>query len=80
MLNISPIKELLHKPAKIQTNIAGVLHRKLKKNLWALSYEILPPPEIAKMLEIPILGLLWGLDFKLNVEFFFFFFFDFINF
>ena len=25
MLNISPIKELLHKPAKIQTNIAGVL-------------------------------------------------------
>ena len=27
------------------------------------------------MLEIPILGLLWGLDFKLNVEFFFFFFF-----
>ena len=59
MLNISPMEELLHKPAEIKTNLAGALHRKLKKiNYCALSYEILPP-EITKMLEILLLGLLW---------------------
>ena len=82
MLNISAIKELLHKLAKIQTNIAGALHRKLKKNPWTLSYKILPP-EITKMLEIPILGLLWGLQTQCGISlfflfsFFFFFFFFF---
>ena len=36
MLNISPIEELLHKPAEIKTNVAGALPRKLKKiNYWA---------------------------------------------
>ena len=73
MLNISPIKELLYKPAKIQTNIAGALHGKLKKNPWALSYKILPP-EITKMLEIPILGLLWGLQTQCGIPMFFLFF------
>ena len=59
MLNISPIEKLLHKPAKIKTNIPGALYRKLTKiNYWALSHEILPP-EITKMLEILLLGLLW---------------------
>ena len=67
MLNISPIEELLHKPAEIKTNVAGALPRKLKKiNYWAWSYEILPP-EITKMLETIILGRLWRL--QPNVEF-----------
>ena len=49
MLNISSIKELLHKLAEIQKNIAGTLSGKLKRRIsWALSYEILPP-EITKM-------------------------------
>ena len=43
------IKELLHKLAEIQKNIAGTLSGKLKRRIsWALSYEILPP-EITKM-------------------------------
>ena len=33
MLNISPIKELLHKPAEIQWNIAGTLPGKLKRKI-----------------------------------------------
>ena len=62
MLNISPIEELLHKPAEIKTNIPGARYRKLRKiNYWALSYEILAP-EITKMLEIPLLGLLWDFN------------------
>ena len=69
MLNISPIEKLLHKPAKIKTNIPGALYRKLTKiNYWALSYEILPP-EITKMLEILLLGLLW----EFNPLFFYYF-------
>ena len=44
ILNISSIKELLHKPSEIQWNITGTLPGKLKrKNSWALSYKILPP-------------------------------------
>ena len=56
MLNISSIKELLHKPSEIQWNITGTLPGKLKRKIsWALSYKILPP-EITKMWEIAILG------------------------
>ena len=37
MLNISTIKELLHKPSEIQWNIIGTLPGKLKRKLsWAL--------------------------------------------
>ena len=60
MLNISPMKELLHKPSEIQWNIAGTLPGKLNRKIsWASSYKILPP-EITKMWEIAILGGLWG--------------------
>ena len=56
MLNISSIKELLHKSSEIQWNITETLPRKLKRKIsWALSYKILPP-EITKMWEIAILG------------------------
>ena len=52
MLNISSIKELLHKPEKILWNITGTLPGKLKRKIsWALSYKILPP-EITKTWEI----------------------------
>ena len=48
MLNISSIKELLHKSSEIQWNITETLPRKLKRKIsWALSYKILPP-EITK--------------------------------
>ena len=56
MLNISSIKELLHKPSEIQWNITGTLPGKLKRKIsWALSYKILPT-EITKMWEIAIFG------------------------
>ena len=56
MLNISSIKELLHKPSEIYRSITGTLPGKLKTKIsWALSYKILPP-EITKMWEIAILG------------------------
>ena len=43
------MKELLHKPSEIQWNITGTLLGKLKRKIsWALSYKILPPPEITK--------------------------------
>ena len=48
MLNISSMKELLHKPSEIQSNVTRTLPGKLKINFWALSYKILPP-EITKM-------------------------------
>ena len=42
-LNISSIKELLHKPSELQWNITGILPRKLKRKLsWALSCKIYP--------------------------------------
>ena len=60
ILNISSIKELLHKPSEIQENIAGTLPGKIKiKIYWAFSYKILHP-EITKMLKVAILGVLWG--------------------
>ena len=43
MLNISSIKEILHKPAEIQWNVAGTLPGKLKRKISkALPYKILP--------------------------------------
>ena len=60
MLNISSIKELLHKPSNIQWNMTGTLPEKLKRNiLGALSYKILPF-EIKKTWEIAILRGIWG--------------------
>ena len=56
------IKELFYKPSEIQLNIyiTGTLPGKLKRKIyWVLSYTILPP-EITKMREIAILGVLWG--------------------
>ena len=56
MLNISSIKELLHKPSEIQWNITGTLPGKLKRKFWgALTYKILPL-EITKTGEIAIFG------------------------
>ena len=56
MLDISSVKELLHKPSEIQWNITGTLPGKLKRKIyWALSYKILTP-EITKMWEIAIFG------------------------
>ena len=56
MLNISSIKELLHKPSEIQWNITGTLPGKLKRKIsCVLSYKILSP-EITKTWEIAILG------------------------
>ena len=44
MLNISAIKEHLHKPAWIQWNIAGTLPRKLKRKIpRVFSDEIFSP-------------------------------------
>ena len=55
-LNISSVKELLHKPSEIQWNITGALPGKLKRNIyWALSFKILPP-EITTTWEIAVLG------------------------
>ena len=34
MLNISAIKELLHKPSKIHWNTTGILSGKLKRKIW----------------------------------------------
>ena len=60
MLDISSIKELLHKPSEVQWNITGTLPEKLKRKItWALSYKILPP-EITKMWGIAISGGIWG--------------------
>ena len=70
MLNISSIKELLHKPSGVQWNIIGTLPEKLKRKItwaekikrkitWALSYKILPP-EITKMWGIAISEGIWG--------------------
>ena len=59
MLNISSMKELLHKPAEIQWSIAGTLSVKLKiKISGSFSYKI-TLPEIAKMWEIAIFEELW---------------------
>ena len=56
MLNISSIKELLHKPSEIQWNITGTLPGKLKRKFRGpLTYKILPL-EIIKTGEIAILG------------------------
>ena len=56
MLNISSIKELLHKPSEIQWNITGTLPGKLKTKIsWGLSYKIVPP-KITKTWEIAIFG------------------------
>ena len=56
MLNISSIKELLHKPSEIQWNITGTLPGKLKRKIsWDLPYKVLPP-EIRKTWEIAIFG------------------------
>ena len=57
MLNISSIKELLHKPSEIQWNITETLPGKLKRKIyWAFSCKILSP-EITKTWEIAIF---WG--------------------
>ena len=56
MLNISSIKELLHKPSEVQRNITGTLPGKLKSKFFlALSHKRLPP-EFTKMWEIAIFG------------------------
>ena len=56
MLNISSIKELLHKPSEIQWNMTETLLGKVKRKIsCALSYKMLPP-EITKTCEIAILG------------------------
>ena len=55
-LNISSIKELLHKPSEIQWNITRTLPGKLKRKIsWALSFKTLPP-EITTTWEIAIFG------------------------
>ena len=70
------MKELLHKPSEIQSNITRTLPGKLKINFWALSYKILPP-EITKMWEIAILeGTLGALEPMWNSMIFF----DYVNF
>ena len=66
MLNISSIKELLHKPSEIQWNITGTLSGKLKRKIsWALSYKILPPLKSQKCEKLLFFflggwGVLWG--------------------
>ena len=77
MLNISSIKELLHKPEKILWNITGTLPGKLKRKIsWALSYKILPP-EITKTWEIAVFGVLWRPQNQCGISWFFY---DFMNF
>ena len=56
MLNISSVKELLHKPSEIQWNITGTLPGKLKRKLWGALHFTILPPEITKMWEIAIFG------------------------
>ena len=59
MLNISSIKELLHKPSEIQWNITRTLPGKLKRKFLGRYPKRYNPPEITKTQEIAILGILW---------------------
>ena len=71
ILNISSMKELLHKPSDIQKKIAGTLPGKIKiKIYWAFSCKILPP-EITKMLKVAIFWVLWGLGNQCGIPWFF---------
>ena len=71
MLNISLIKDLLHKPSETQWNITGTLPGKLKRKIsWALSYKILSP-EITDLRNCHFGGY-FG-DLGTNVEFSWFF-------
>ena len=64
MLNISSIKELLHKPSEIQWNITGTLPEKLKrKSYWALSLQ--------KREKLLFLGVLWGPGNQCGIQWFF---------
>ena len=63
-LNISSIKELLHKPSEIQWNITGTLPEKLKrKSYWALSLQ--------KREKLLFLGVLWGPGSQCGIPWFF---------
>ena len=74
MLNISSLKELLHKSSEIQWNITGTLPGKLKKKFGALSYKVLPH-DITKMQEIAILeDTLGSRELRWNSLFFLWFF------
>ena len=71
MLNISSIKEVLHKPSEIQWNITGTLRGKLKRKIsWAFSYKLLHP-EITKTWEIATLGVLCGSGNQCGIQWFF---------
>ena len=60
MLNISSIKELLHKPSESESWNSTRKPGKLKRNIsWALSYKVLPP-EFKKCEKSPFLGVLLG--------------------
>ena len=70
MLNISSIKEVLHKPSEIQWNITETLRGKLKRKIsWAFSYKILPP-EITKCEKLLFLGVLCGSGNQCEIQWF----------
>ena len=60
MLNISSIKELLHKPLEIQWNITGTLKGKLKEKFLGLYPTRYHPLKSQKHEKLLFLGVLWG--------------------
>ena len=63
MLNISSIKDLLHKPSEVQWNLK-------RKFFCTLSYKILPP-EITKTWETAVFIVLWGPGNQCGIQWFF---------
>ena len=71
MLNISSIKELLHKPSEIQWNITGTLPGKLKTKVsWAFP-TICYPQKSQKCEKLLFWGILWGPGNQCGIQWFF---------
>ena len=63
MLNISSIKELLHKPSEIQWNITGTLPEKLKEKFigfYPTIYYTMKPQKHEKMLFLGAWEPMWN--------------------
>ena len=71
MLNISSIKELLHKPLEIQWNITGTLKGKLKEKFLGLYPTRYHPLKSQKTWEVAILGVPWGPGNQCGIQFYF---------
>ena len=70
MLNISSIKELLHKPLEIQWNIIGTLPRKLKRKILGLCPTRYNPLKSQKHEKLLFVGVLWGPGNQCEIQWF----------